>query len=205
MGNAVKQAEGARKKAAEFDLAANLAEQQSAEAKARFESAPSAETHTAFAVAEQVAKNARKDATAYAQGIAQLLADAEREQRSKELDSAIASVKGESFEKARQRLEDLVADFRVALRGGLVDLHDAIAQHNANVATANNLAEGLGRPERFSPRTVDDVIEAVALVVNGGVRDAIGAARAVNLKTFTMDGDERSRRFLIEINEPLKK
>jgi hypothetical protein len=190
-------------------LAAAKEDLASAETKSKQDSR-STESVVALMSAQLKVKDALETYEAYAAGVAQLIddadAEADREQRIKDLEVAAAKATGGCFEQQKQRVEDLAANFRAALRGALVDAQDGIRQHNSHVAVANNLAEGLGRPERYTTRTLDDVIAAVSLSLNGGVQPAIGYPTAVDFKTFTTDGaSESKRRFVITINEPLTK
>jgi hypothetical protein len=152
----------------------------------------STESVVALMSAELKVKDAEKDAAACAAAVDALIRDADdeadRDRRTKDLEVAAAKATGGCFAQQKQRVEDLAANFRVALRGALLDAQDGIRQHNSHVALANNLAEGLGRPERYTTRTLDDLIGAISHSHNGGVPPAMGYPTTLYFKTYTTDG-----------------
>jgi hypothetical protein len=191
----------ARAKVVSLEQAASDAEETARRAQLSFEEKPSAETHANVAVTDQLARNARKLAQSYAAEVLGLLNDADRERRTDELASLLPQVDGSAFETQRRRLDDIVAEFRRALRGAVVDLDDALTAHNAVVSQVNRLAEGLGRNERHRPRNVHDVLAAIVSPFNAHAFDPKAALLA--LEVISTTGAKADQRLRVEINMPI--
>lgn len=156
------QARAARAEVIKKNKAAEDAEAGRLTAERNFERAPSADTHSAAAIAAQIAKNARREASEYTAKIAPLLQSARVEREESDLRELTEQIREDVAVKgARDQLLDLIQDTRRKLRGALLDLGDAVGRSNQLRGRAANLCETLGRPAAFRALSRDGLVAEI--------------------------------------------
>lgn len=182
--------------------AARHGEHKSQLAKLAFEDAPSADTHAKFAIADQLAKNARRDADAYNAEVASLLQQASRERDGAELIAVLERVNSDAaITKQRERIADIVIELRRQMRGAILDLDAALHAHNAQRARATQLSQRVGRAEDYRSLGREQVLAQLNESFRGPQGDYEVAS--TNLGVFNPTGDARQERFTLQVTDLL--
>lgn len=154
-------------------------------------------------ISAQEALNARQYADEHAVAVGDLLRRARLERETAEL-AALRPRLGASgsYATQRERLVDMIAEFRKNFRGQLVAIRDSVAEQNRLLAKADTLARSLGVDERFGSVSLQGVLaEAAASLVSGNwEHDLTGY---VSLSINTQDGTPTGERFKFEMSSPI--
>jgi hypothetical protein len=154
-------------------------------------------------ITAQEAVNARQLADEHAVSVGDLLRQARIERETAEL-AALRPRLGAngSYGTQRERLVDMIAEFRKNFRCQLAATQDSVAEQRRLLSKADALARSLGIDERFGSVSLQGVLTEVAasLVSGNWQHDRTGY---VSLSINTQDGSPTGERFKLEMSAPI--